>query len=154
MSRYLMLALAVLSLTLTACGKDSDNKDKPSQGRTLDKTAFPNVPQTAFGQWQGRDELENGVFVSPSLYVNQDSIGLEVSCRRGADRITVAFAVKANVSADTIQILETARRSAGAGSIASCTADLPAGRYGYSVNGNVLTLDTGDKSRIQFNRIF
>ncbi len=153
MSRYLMLALATLSLSLAACGKDSDkNKGQPSGGRNLNNGAYPNIAQTVFGQWQAQDELDNGIFVSPKLYVNQNSVGLEMTCRKGRDTGTLAFAVNARVGEDTIDILESAERSAQVGN-GSCTGKLGAGRFAYSVNGNQLTLELDEKSVIQLNRI-
>lgn len=153
MARYLMLVLAAVSLSLAACGKDGNKKDaQPGSGRTLNKGEFPNVPQSVMGQWQAPDELDNGVFVATKIYVNQSLVGVEVNCRRGLDNATVSFAVQATVTNQTIEIREHGKRSQKVGAV-TCIADLPVTRLNYFINGNVLTLEDANKSRLQLNRI-
>lgn len=157
MIRSLTLTLLVITFAFTACGKDTAEKTPVNGGRALQKGEFPNVPQSVFGQWKSdQDEYDRGIRFQSNLYFNKDSFGVELTCSRGFDSVSVGVAVKANVSETrgSVEVLESAKASVKANGI-TCTVEITPRTFNYALNRNALTLfnPNSTKQNVTLTRI-
>lgn len=126
------ISFVLISLVV---GCSSGGDDNTSGGGPIDKKSFPNKPNTIYGAWtMSESQTDQGITFFMSIYINDSSVGLEVTCAAPNQVVQVSSTVPATISNPYITIKQKMSVSQKVGDV-TCSLNAQPTQLQYRLQG-------------------